>query len=109
MPLLVPFVPVAGQTSNNVQNCSENEVHSHSQYCLECHSGSGHYGRNLSVCVYIIFSQGAKESLFKNHVNSGLAPPAAQGVILESRDRVPRQAPRTEPASPSACVSVSNK
>ena len=33
--------------------------------------------------------------------------PAAQGVILETRDRVPRQAPCMEPASPSACVSAS--
>ena len=33
--------------------------------------------------------------------------PLAQGVILESRDRVPCRAPSVEPASPSACVSVS--
>lgn len=33
--------------------------------------------------------------------------PLAQGVILESRDRVPRRAPGMEPASPSACVSAS--
>ena len=38
---------------------------------------------------------------------SGLAPPAARGVILETRYRVPRQAPCMEPASPSACVSAS--
>ena len=38
---------------------------------------------------------------------SGLVPPSAQGVILETRDRVPRQAPCVEPASPSACVSAS--
>ena len=38
---------------------------------------------------------------------SGLVPPAAQGVILETLDRVPRQAPCMEPASPSACVSAS--
>ena len=38
---------------------------------------------------------------------SGLVPPAAQGVILETRDQVPRQAPCMEPASPSACVSAS--
>ena len=38
---------------------------------------------------------------------SGLAPPAAQGVILETLDRVPRQALCMEPASPSACVSAS--
>ena len=33
--------------------------------------------------------------------------PLAQGMILESRDRVPRRAPCMEPASPSACVSAS--
>ena len=33
--------------------------------------------------------------------------PLAQGVILESRDRVPRRAPGMEPASPSSCVSAS--
>ena len=39
---------------------------------------------------------------------SGLAPPAAQGVILETLDRVPRQAFCMEPASPSAGVSGSH-
>ena len=38
---------------------------------------------------------------------SGLVPPAAQGVILETLDRVPRRALCMEPASPSACVSAS--
>ena len=38
---------------------------------------------------------------------SGLAPPPAQGLILETQDRVPHQAPCMEPASPSACVSAS--
>ena len=38
---------------------------------------------------------------------SGLAPPSAQGVILETRERVPRLAPCMEPDSPSACVSAS--
>ena len=38
---------------------------------------------------------------------SGLAPPPAQGVILETLDRVPHGAPCMEPASPSACVSAS--
>ena len=38
---------------------------------------------------------------------SGLAPPSAQGVILETRDRVPRQAPCMDPVSSSACVSAS--
>ena len=33
--------------------------------------------------------------------------PLAQGVILESWDQVPQQAPCMEPASPSACVSAS--
>ena len=33
--------------------------------------------------------------------------PSAQNVILETRDRVPRQAPCMEPASPSAGVSAS--
>ena len=33
--------------------------------------------------------------------------PLAQGVILESQDRVPCRAPCIEPASPSACVSAS--
>ena len=38
---------------------------------------------------------------------SGSAPPSAQVVILETRDRVTHQAPCMEPASPSACVSAS--
>ena len=38
---------------------------------------------------------------------SSLAPPAAQGMILETLDRVPRQALCMMPASPSACVSAS--
>ena len=33
--------------------------------------------------------------------------PLAQVMILGSWDRVPRRAPRREPASPSACVSAS--
>ena len=33
--------------------------------------------------------------------------PSAQGVILETQDQVPHQAPCMEPASPSACVSAS--
>ena len=38
---------------------------------------------------------------------SGLALPSTHGLILETRDRVPRQAPCMEPASPSSCVSAS--
>ena len=33
--------------------------------------------------------------------------PSAQGVILDSQDRVPHRAPCMKPASPSACVSAS--
>ena len=36
-----------------------------------------------------------------------LALPSSQGVILETLDRVPRQALSMEPASPSACVCLS--
>ena len=35
---------------------------------------------------------------------SGLVPPAAWGVILETPDRVPRRAPCVEPASPCLCL-----
>ena len=38
---------------------------------------------------------------------SGLVPPLAQGVILETWDWVPHRAPCMEPASPSACVCLS--
>ena len=38
---------------------------------------------------------------------SGLALPLAWGMILGTRDRVPRRAPSMESASPSACVSAS--
>ena len=38
---------------------------------------------------------------------SGLAPPPAQGVILETRDRLLHQASCMKPASPSACLSLS--
>ena len=38
---------------------------------------------------------------------SGLVLPLAQGMILETWNRVPRRrAPCVEPASPSACVSA---
>ena len=38
---------------------------------------------------------------------SSLALPSAQGMILETQNRVPHQAPYMETASPSACVSAS--
>ena len=44
-----------------------------------------------------------KEQIWAALWHSGLAPPAAQGVILETWDRVPHRAPCMEPASPSAC------
>ena len=37
---------------------------------------------------------------------SGLALPLAQGLILETRDRVPCRTPCVEPASPSAPLSL---
>ena len=37
---------------------------------------------------------------------SDLALPSAQGLILGTRNRVPRRAPYVEPASPFACVST---
>ena len=45
-------------------------------------------------------------SLGQSRWLSGLALPSAHGMILESQDRVPCQAPCMEPASPSACVSA---
>ena len=48
-----------------------------------------------------------KYNLWQPRWRSGLAPPAAWGVILGSQDRVPHRAPCMEPASPSACVSAS--
>ena len=38
---------------------------------------------------------------------TGLAPPSAQGMILETQDWVPHQASCVEPVSSSACVSAS--
>ena len=62
----------------------------------------------------LLTSQGCCEELklvYVKHLGqprwrSGLAPPAAQSMILESQDRVPRQASCMEPASSSACVSA---
>ena len=56
--------------------------------------------RNFEI-MQIVFLHGQPRWL------CGLAPPSAQGVILETRDRVPRRSPWMEPASPSACVSAS--
>ena len=45
------------------------------------------------------FFKNRKLSLGQPRWRSGLAPPAARGVILETLDRVPRQALCMEPAS----------
>ena len=53
------------------------------------------------------------QSIFKRHKRgqpwwrSGLVLPAAQGMILETLDRVSCRAPCMEPPFPSACVSAS--
>ena len=54
------------------------------KYCLKQMDLQGHLGGSVVECL-----------------------PLAQVVILGSWDRVPHQAPRREPASPSACVSAS--
>ena len=59
---------------------------------------------------FLIASQLKQSFLIKEGVHwvrSGLAPPAAQRVILETLDRVPCQALCMMPASSSACVSAS--
>ena len=48
-----------------------------------------------------------KEQLGQPRWCSGLAPPAAWGVILETRDPVPHRAPCMEPASPSVSLPLS--
>ena len=46
-------------------------------------------------------------STWAAQVAQWLVPPLAQGLILETQDGVPYQAPCVEPASPSAYVSAS--
>ena len=48
-----------------------------------------------------------KDTIGQPWWRSGLVPPTAWGVILETGDRVPHWAPCMAPASPSACVSAS--
>ena len=55
----------------------------------------------------ILYSRATPMVQGQRRWRSGLAPPATQGVILETLDRVPRQALCMEPAFPSACVSDS--
>ena len=86
-----------------------NFIHSYKNEIQTLVFGSGYNLRvvikSLGLCavwnLLKIFSLGQPGCL------SGLVTPLAQSVILETRDRVPRQVPCMEPASPSACVSVS--
>ena len=65
-------------------------------------------------CITFTLLFGQKQNtVLKEHLVGCLGGSAierlssAQGVILGSQDRVPRRAPCIEPASLSACVSVS--
>ena len=59
----------------------------------------------IKTCSFAKEADAVRKALFgQPGWLSGLAPPLAQGVILETRDRVPHGAPCVEPASPSACV-----
>ena len=76
--------------------------------CSRSHPGGGGHDIRISnglETVYLYLDLKAEEG--QPSWLSGLAPPSAQGMILETLDRVPRQAPCMEPASPSACVSAS--
>ena len=59
------------------------------------------------MCYYKLQTENKNIVLGQLGWLSGLVPPSAQGVILETQDRVPRWAPCMGPASPSACVSAS--
>ena len=58
----------------------------------------------LQTCKYAIIKSGVGGSLGGSAV---WHLPLARGVILETQDRIPRQAPCMEPASPSASLSLS--
>ena len=65
--------------------------------------------------THVLVCSLSNKSIFKTKIGQpgwleileGLAPPSAHGVILETRDRVPRRAPGMEPDSPSACACAS--
>ena len=70
--------------------------------------------KNTDTMVLILMSKMLLPLLFLYKLKigqpgwlSGLAPPSAQGMILESGDRVPHRAPCMESASPTACASAS--
>ena len=95
------------------EGCSTNRE-THIMYIL------GSQGTFYRLCITMIHSN-LTSNIFKQIISSlyekpktgqprwlgGLALPSAQGVILETRDWVPRWVPCAEPASPSACVSAS--
>ena len=74
-------------------------------------------GRCLKLIISLIgifmTSWGIGKKELKSIAKGGLGGsaverlPSAQGVILESQNQVPHQAPYMEPVSPSACVSAS--
>ena len=68
-------------------------------------------GRNMGQTPLKAFLE--RKSLGQPGWHSGLAPPSAQGLVLETQDGVPHQAPYMEPTSPSAslslCVSLMNE
>ena len=57
--------------------------------------------QSILLTVSLIKMQGCLDG------SMGECLPSAQGMVLESQDRVPHWAPCREPASPSACVSAS--
>ena len=63
----------------------------------------------IPYSVFLSLDLGIFESLILGHLGGSAVErlPSAQDVILESQDRVPRQAPSMESASPSSCVSAS--
>ena len=66
------------------------------------------FPRISMLCCYNVSVTSQLKSIWRAaRVAQHLVPPLAQGVIMETRDRVPCRAPCREPASTSACVSAS--
>ena len=70
-----------------------------------------HYMYYMKVCTMpiLLMSRMKFKEVRQGHLGGSAIEhlPLAQGVILESQDRVPHQAPCMRPASLSACVSAS--
>ena len=114
-----PFTEFAGSFTNNcIYSWIPSPAKSHC--CSPGELSPKHYlishgWRNVSVVggLFLTISSTPKTlKLSKKNFKSGqpqwlsgLAPPSAQDVILETQDRVPCQALCVELASPSACVS----